>query len=104
MVAPGLPALSPDVELVVYRVAQEALTNAARHARAGHVELSLTRRGDRVVLSVADDGVGCSDLVPGSGVRGMQERAALVGGDLDIRPSPAGGTLVHLEVPVGPPA
>lgn len=99
VVAPGLPDLPRECELVVYRVAQEALTNVARHAAADEVELSLTRRGDRVVLEVADDGVGCADLVAGTGVRGMAERARLVGGTLDLRPSPAGGTLVHLEVP-----
>ena len=100
VVAPGLPALPAEAELVVYRVAQEALTNAARHARAEQVELSLTRRGDRVVLEVADDGIGCRDLVPGSGIEGMEERAVLIGGALWVGPSPAGGTLVRLEVPL----
>ena len=56
--APGLPALSAEAELVVYRVAQEALTNAARHAEASSVELSLGRQGEAVVLEVRDDGRG----------------------------------------------
>jgi two-component system sensor histidine kinase UhpB len=103
VIPPGLPQLPAETELVVYRVAQEALTNVARHAHAREVELSLTRRGDRVVLEVADDGVGCRDLVRGSGVRGMEERALMVGGTLTLGPSPGNGTLVHLEVPLGHP-
>jgi two-component system sensor histidine kinase UhpB len=97
-VAPGLPHLSPDAELVVYRVAQEALTNAVRHASASAVELSLTRVGDRVVLEVRDDGVGYRDT-PGAGVRGMQDRAALVGADLAVAGTAGRGTVVRLSVP-----
>jgi two-component system sensor histidine kinase UhpB len=99
-IAPGLPHLPADVELVVYRVAQEALTNAARHASAGTVELTLGKVGDRVVLEVVDDGVGYGG-VPGAGVRGMHERAALVGGDLTVTGTPGKGTLVRLSVPTG---
>jgi two-component system sensor histidine kinase UhpB len=99
VVGPGLPQLPPEVELVVYRVAQEALTNAHRHAEAEHVELSLTRVGDQVVLEVADDGRGCRDLVPGAGVRGMRERALLVDGQLRIISTERGGTTVRLSVP-----
>lgn len=97
-VAPGLPSLSPETELVLYRVAQEALTNAARHADASAVELSLTRMGDRVVLEVRDDGRGFDADRDGAGLRGMRERARLAAGDLTIRSSPA-GTTVRLEVP-----
>ena len=82
--SPGLPKMSAETELVVYRVAQEALTNVARHADAGSVELSLGRQGDGVVLRVADDGRGCTGT-EGAGVRGMRERAMLVGGELDRR-------------------
>jgi two-component system sensor histidine kinase UhpB len=99
-IAPGLPDLSPEAELVVYRVAQEALTNTARHAQAAHVELSLTRSGDHVVLEVTDDGVGTADPVPGAGIRGMRERAALVNGRLSVTHRPPRGTRVRLEVPV----
>jgi two-component system sensor histidine kinase UhpB len=98
--APGLPALSPESELVVYRVAQEALTNVARHARATTVELSLTRQGHAVALRVADDGIGSQDRHDGAGVRGMQERALLVGGRLTISPRIGGGTEVRLLVPI----
>ncbi|RCK68779.1 HAMP domain-containing protein [Desertihabitans brevis] len=97
---PGLPALSPEVELVVYRVAQEALTNVARHARASTVEVGLTRRGGLLVLRVADDGLGAGEAA-GAGVQGMRERAETVGGTLELRPRGGGGTEVLLEVPVG---
>ncbi|MET0694227.1 MAG: sensor histidine kinase [Propionibacteriaceae bacterium] len=98
--APGLPALVPDTELVVYRVAQEALTNAARHSGADTVDLSLSRQGESVALRIADNGHGVDDLTEGAGIRGMRERAALVGGQLTIGPRMGGGTEVRLLVPV----
>jgi two-component system, NarL family, sensor histidine kinase UhpB len=97
---PGLPRLSDAAELVLYRVAQESLTNAARHADARHVELALTRHADAVVLSVRDDGRGVGHTREGAGIRGMYERALLVGARLSIEPGPAGGTEVRLRVPV----
>ena len=98
--SPGLPALSAEADLVVYRVAQEALTNAARHADAGSVELSLGRQGETVVLEVRDDGRGFGGLVEGSGLLGMRERAALVEAELTVASQPRGGTTVRLRVPV----
>lgn len=100
VIAPGLPALSQDTELVVYRVAQEALTNAARHSGAGAVELSLVRVGDEVVLEVVDDGAGFDASRSGGGLRGMHERSRLVGGELRITSHPRHGTTVRLAVPV----
>jgi two-component system sensor histidine kinase UhpB len=102
---PRLP-LSEEQELVIYRVAQEALTNVARHAEARHVDLRLERAGDRVVLTVRDDGRG---LPPGAqtsshGIRGMRERAMLIGAELAIEPGPDRGTEVRLSIPVGPEA
>ena len=98
--APGLPALSPEAEVVVYRVAQEALTNAARHADASEVELSLQRLGGDLVLEVRDDGRGFAGLSDGSGLMGMRERAALVRADLSVISQPRRGTTVRLRVPV----
>ncbi|WP_243058082.1 sensor histidine kinase [Nocardioides sp. SR21] len=98
-VAPGLPPLSPESELVVYRVAQEALTNAARHSGATSVVLCLSRVGGSVVLEVTDDGRGFDPTIAGAGLRGMQERARLVGADLTIS-STRGATVVRLAVPV----
>jgi two-component system sensor histidine kinase UhpB len=97
---PGLPALPSETELVVYRVAQESLTNVARHSGARTVELALTRRGRVLVLTVSDDGAGIGRAAPGAGVRGMQERAGMVGGRLELSGREGGGTQVRLEVPL----
>ena len=100
--AAELPPLSPDAELAIYRVAQESLTNVARHAGASHVELALGRGPTSVVLRVSDDGRGFEDgVVPNGngGLRGMRERALLVGGALAIKRGPEHGVEVRLEVP-----
>jgi two-component system sensor histidine kinase UhpB len=93
--------LADDVQLVVYRVAQEALTNAARHAEASRVEVSLRRSGGGVELTVADDGRGFAfeQSEGGLGIAGMRERALLVGGRLTIESRPGQGTTVRLSVP-----
>jgi two-component system sensor histidine kinase UhpB len=96
--ARGLPELTPDVELVIYRIAQEALTNAARHSAADTIELGLTRQGNAVALRVADNGRGLLARPEGAGIRGMRERARLVGGQLSIGPRGGGGTEVRLVV------
>jgi two-component system sensor histidine kinase UhpB len=87
---------------VVYRVAQEALNNAARHSNAKHVGVTLRRSGDGgVVLEVADDGRGFAfdESESGLGIGGMRERALLVGGELTIESRPGAGTTVRLDVP-----
>jgi two-component system sensor histidine kinase UhpB len=99
---PGLPALPPQTELVIYRIAQEALTNVARHAHADTVELSLTRSGDAVALRIADNGRGLNHHTEGSGMRGMHERAMLVHAELSIGPRVGGGTQVQLITPIDP--
>jgi two-component system sensor histidine kinase UhpB len=96
-----LPALGGEAELVLYRIAQESLTNIARHAGASRVELALTREPAGVVLRITDDGRGLDGASEGAGIRGMRERAILVGADLTLSPTPAGGTEVRLIVPVG---
>lgn len=98
---PGLPDLGHDVEVVVYRVAQEALTNVVRHAGASRVDLSLLRLGQEVVLEVADDGRGLGAAPAdrtGTGLDGMRDRAALVGGTVEVY-SGEHGTTVRLKVP-----
>ncbi|MBX5475468.1 MAG: HAMP domain-containing protein [Thermoleophilia bacterium] len=97
--ASSLPRLSPDGELAVYRVAQESLTNVARHARASRVELALEPGAGSVVLRVRDDGRGFEHPPDGGGLRGMRERAVLVGGALAVKAGPTGGVEVRLEVP-----
>ena len=97
-----LPPLSPEVELVIYRVAQEGLTNALRHAGARVVNISLTADAEGVTHSVSDDGRGMTgEPAPGTaGISGMRERALLVGGRLSIASGPGQGTEVVLTVPL----
>jgi two-component system sensor histidine kinase UhpB len=98
-VQPGL-AFNPEEELVLYRVAQEALTNVARHSRARRAEVRLHLQGGRPRLEVDDDGTGLPpDAHEGSGVLGMRERAVLVGGTLKLAESALGGARVTLELP-----
>jgi two-component system sensor histidine kinase UhpB len=100
--AARLPQLDEDVEVVLYRVAQEALTNVARHAEAQRVRIVLAHDDHRVRLLVDDDGRGvpASAGTEGRGITGMRERALLVRGRLTLEPSPSGGTRVGLEVPI----
>src|SRR3954451_15628298 len=89
-IATGLPRLDPKVELVVYRVAQEGLTNAARHSGASEVTLKLEHDADSVVLRVLDNGRGFDgSRAEGGGLRGIRERALIVGGAVAIKPAPA---------------
>jgi two-component system sensor histidine kinase UhpB len=95
-----LPKLAPEIELAVYRVAQESLTNVARHAQANRVTISIEPGHDSVVLRIVDDGRGFArGPVEHGGLRGMRERALLVGGALAIKKAPEGGVEVRLEVP-----
>jgi two-component system sensor histidine kinase UhpB len=98
----GLPAVGSDTELVMYRVAQESLTNVIRHADASRASVALRAEGDKLVLRVRDDGRGMPDELSAraAGISGMRERARLVGGRLTIRSQPQHGTEVVLEVPV----
>ena len=98
-----LPALGPGAEVALYRVAQEALHNALRHAGATGVRVALSKAGRRVVLEVSDDGRGFVPEAPsrGLGLASMRERASSVGGALTIRSGPR-GTLVRMTVPVTP--
>jgi two-component system sensor histidine kinase UhpB len=97
-----LPQLEPDVELVIYRVAQEALTNTVRHAQAAHVTVALRHRDAHVVLEVIDDGCGIKErLDEGSGIAGMRERALLIGANLQIRAEAGKGVAVKLSVSPG---
>ncbi|MCE6999081.1 sensor histidine kinase [Saccharothrix sp. S26] len=94
-----LPRLDDEVELVLYRVAQECLTNTVRHARAGNVDLVLRTTPEGVELRVHDDGRGLGDSVEGAGITGMRERALLIGARLTLRSAPGSGTEVRLLVP-----
>jgi two-component system sensor histidine kinase UhpB len=100
--AETLPPLSDDAELAVYRIAQESLTNVARHAHASRIDVTLEPGPGSVVLRVVDDGRGIDEtatLNGNGGLRGMRERAVLVGGALAVKRGHDGGVEVRLEVP-----
>jgi len=110
--AAGL-SMAPRAETAVYRTAQEALQNVAKHAGAQSVRLRLYRQRDRVVLEVADDGRGFDDAAvaaggpagpTGFGLSGMRERAELLGGRLELASAPGRGTTVRLTIPFLPAA
>ena len=98
--------LPPEVETVIFRVVQEAITNIARHAHASRADITLTKENGRLVVRVEDDGVGfdpatvMADKQRGWGLRGMQERITLLGGEFYIGPKANRGTLVLAEVPL----
>ncbi len=105
----GVPArLSPEREIAVFRIAQEALSNIERHAEAGHVDLRVEFSPGRFVLAIHDDGRGftvpqaLADLAAADhyGLLGMHERAELIGARLDVHSSPDAGTTVSLDVPL----
>jgi PAS domain S-box-containing protein len=102
-IAPDLPVLDPEEELVVYRVAQEALTNVVRHARTDAARVTLIARDTEIELLVHDDGVGVDQHTveeSSGGIRGMRERALLIGSRLEVVAAEAGGTDVRLHVPI----
>jgi two-component system, NarL family, sensor histidine kinase UhpB len=97
----SLPSLSDGNELAIYRIAQEALTNAVRHSQAGEVAVTLARSNGDLVLAVRDDGEGLSEEADeGAGLSGMRERAMLIGARLDINSSTGRGVDVTLRLPV----
>ena len=101
----GLP-LSGEHELVIYRIAQEALTNVARHAHATDVELRLQQVDGHVLLTVRDNGRGLPSgaFRSSHGILGMRERAMLIGAQLTVTTPPGGGTEVRLAIPPDPGA
>jgi signal transduction histidine kinase len=101
--------LTPEAETMMYRLAQEALNNVAKHARAEHVDVVLERTTEHVLLIIEDNGVGfdASNAETGNerlGLIGMRERAALVGADLQIESTPSRGTTVIVRAPAIAPA
>jgi signal transduction histidine kinase len=94
-----------EIETACFRIAQEALSNVARHARARHVEVTLTAQGVALELTVRDDGVGFNveRLRTGPGLAGMGERAELAGGRLDIESAAGAGTTLRARFPLPSP-
>jgi PAS domain S-box-containing protein len=99
-----IPAVDETVATAAYRIAQEALTNVARHAAAGRAEVNLKLVGQKLILLVNDDGRGFDSSklseVQTLGLAGMRERAMLVGGELVVESQPGQGTLVRLQIPL----
>ena len=99
-----LPALDSDLQTLVFRVAQEALSNAVRHAQARSVLVRVVASGGLLQLQVADDGRGCDPAAAlasgGSGLGGMRERLRLYEGQLELRSAPGAGTRVRAVVPL----
>jgi len=98
----GLDELEPNLEQAIYRITDEAITNALRHSEASRIDVALDRKGRRLVLEVRDDGRGfdANAAVPNGhvGIAGMRERAALVGGALHVDSRTGDGTTVRLEL------
>jgi signal transduction histidine kinase len=102
------PLLSADAQVILYRIIQQALTNASKHSAARHVALSVERRGDRLSFVVEDDGKGFdvneavmrSPAERGLGLATMQERAWMLGGSLSVRSEKGKGTRITLGVPL----
>jgi len=99
--------LASQVETTLYRIAQEALTNVAKHSRATHVDVILERRVDQVVLIVEDNGMGfdpgdAGTTRHGLGLSGMQERASLVGATIQVESSAGKGTTILVRMSVAP--
>jgi signal transduction histidine kinase len=103
--APGLERerLEPPLEVAIFRVVQEALTNVLKHARARSVQVLLARSPSQLLVLVEDDGAGFGAALParGMGLENMRARAALVGGALEIESAPGQGARVYLRVPLG---
>ncbi len=97
--------LGREAELVVFRVVQEALHNIHKHAEAGHIRIEVTRRPESWTVQISDDGRGFAPDTAGgevhSGLVGIRERAAIIGGSLAVQSRPGHGTHLTLTIPVG---
>lgn len=98
--------LDPDLETLIFRLAQEALTNVLKHAQAGRAELEVARHDHRLWLRVSDRGLGfdaaaaAGEEPTGSGLRGMRDRVELFGGRFGVRSAPGEGTVVEIDIPL----
>src|SRR5262249_34184761 len=91
----------PDgIEVAVYYVVSEALTNTAKHADASRVQIDLQFEGEKLSLSVVDDGVGGADLSGGSGLIGLKDRVEALGGTIDVASPRGSGTRLDVEIPL----
>jgi signal transduction histidine kinase len=93
------PRCAPSIEAIAYFTVSEALTNVAKHARAGQATVTVERAGDRLRIVVTDDGRGGATTVDGSGLHGLAQRAAAVDGTLTVHSPPGGPTTLTVELP-----
>ncbi|MCB0029924.1 MAG: sensor histidine kinase [Anaerolineales bacterium] len=98
------PAISPAAHHALFRATQESLTNVQRHADATEVWVSLQQPNGALLLSVSDNGLGYPDTVPADrfGIQGIRERIELLGGDVHLGRSEAGGARLEARLPIGP--
>ena len=100
----SLPVLPEDIQIALFRIFQELLTNIVRHSKANHITLSLTRKGTNLTLMVHDDGIGIETENISSnvslGIIGMKERTQFLGGNFEIRGNPESGTTIIVEIPI----
>ncbi|MBC8496280.1 MAG: sensor histidine kinase, partial [Chloroflexi bacterium] len=101
----SLADLTPDVEQCYYRIAQESLQNIVKHARAKYASIKLVEDKGALIMVIADDGVGFNfanfadmNLEEELGLKGMRERASMVGADLEVSSQPEGGTTIQLSM------
>ena len=100
-----MPRLPPATEITLFRIAQEALINVAKHARASAAAIALEADAERVILTVSDNGSGFdpaarfTEAIPHLGMASMRERAEAIGGQLRVESTPGGGTRVIVEAP-----
>jgi len=92
---------SPAVESAAYFVVNEALTNVTRHAMATKAHVSIARAGDRLVIEVRDDGIGGADMTRGTGLAGLRDRVAGLGGTMYVISPHGGPTTISVELPCG---
>ena len=92
--------LDSTIEAAVYFLCSEALANAVKHAEATRVTIRVSRSGERLVVEIADDGVGGADPARGSGLRGLADRIEALGGRLSVESMPPSGTRLLAEIPI----
>jgi signal transduction histidine kinase len=91
--------LTHPIEATTYFLVSEALANVAKHAGASHASVDVRRGVDRLEIEVSDDGSGGASIEGGTGLRGLADRVAAVGGRMDLRSAPGAGTTVLAEIP-----
>jgi signal transduction histidine kinase len=97
---PPVTEIPPSVDLSAYRIVQEALTNTLKHAHASTARVDVRQTNGSLEIAVVDNGRGDDGGVPGHGIIGMRERAAMFGGSLSAGPAPGGGFAVHASIPL----